>query len=180
MRDFVWSRAEGQPFFTEELADALRDEGVVAIEDGECLLLDPHALQRIAFPSSVEGMTTARIDALSPGAQQVLQVATVLGRYFRLASLEHLLELPHAKVSHLLEELLHSNLLALDSVVPEPIYSFRHAIVQDVAYNQLLFAARRRYHQRAAEWMESVTAEGDPGLYTLLAHHWSREIGAHV
>ena len=174
VRDFVWSRAEGQPFFTEELADALRDEGVVAIEDGECLLLDPHALQRIAFPSSVEGMTTARIDALSPGAQQVLQVATVLGRYFRLASLEHLLELPHAKVSHLLEELLHSNLLALDSVVPEPIYSFRHAIVQDVAYNQLLFAARRRYHQRAAEWMESVTAEGDPGLYTLLAHHWSR------
>lgn len=174
IKNFVWSRAEGHPFFSEELAQTLRDEGVISVEDGECLLIAPEMLQRIAFPSSVEGLITARIDSLSPAAQQALQVASVLGRYFRLSGLEQLLELPNFRVAPLVEELMGANLVVLHTVVPEPIYGVRHAIVQDVAYNQLLFAARRRYHQKAAEWMEQETSEGDPGLYSLLAHHWSR------
>ncbi len=174
--EFVYGRAEGHPLFTEELSVALRDAGLLSIIGDECYL-SPEAgdLKTAQFPDNLEAVITARIDRLSPQLQLVVKVASVLGRVFSLSLLRavHPIEADRAGLPEHLAALERRGMLVLKGgSVADPIYRFKHALTQEVAYNLLPFAQRQQLHQAIAEYHERVYKDRVELHYPLLAHHW--------
>lgn len=168
----IRTRADGQPLFSEELALTLRDEGLIEVEERECRLVgDPAQLARMAWPDTVQGIITARIDRLPPDEQLTCKVASVIGRSFTLELLAatHPIEADAERMEALLTGLVTRGLVLKES---RQRCLFRHAITQEVAYNLMSFAQRRTLHQRAAEWYEKDLTEGRDLQLATLAHHW--------
>ena len=174
----IRDKAEGNPFFAVELAHALRDAGLLRVEGGVCEVAQP--LDALAFPDTIEGVVTGRIDRLRPPEQLALKVASVLGRGFLARGLHDLFPVADERhrVPALLDALTRLELTAEEAPEPDARYAFRHAITREVAYNLMLFQQRRALHEAAAEWYERTYA-GDLGPYhALLAHHRVRAIEA--
>ena len=85
VKDLIVAKAEGNPFYSEEIAIALREGGVIVIEDGECQIAVTQELSTLNLPGTVKGVITSRVDRLAPTPQVALKVASVLGRSFRSA-----------------------------------------------------------------------------------------------
>lgn len=178
---FIFEKAEGHPFFSEELASALRDAGIITIWDGECLLShEAGDLRSVKFPDNLEAVITSRIDRLQPQHQLVLKVASVLGRVFSLGLLRAIypIEADKAQLPEYLAALERRGLLQPKPGAAEGTYLFKHAITQDVAYNLLPFAQRQQLHQAVAEHFEGAHRTKLELYYPLLAHHWYRVVAA--
>ncbi len=175
--ELIAEKAEGNPFFSEELAYALRDSGWIELEDGRCRLRrDGSDLTEMDFPDTIEGVMVSRMDRLSPAHQSILKVASVIGRTFSLSALEEIYPLPEdrPRLRQSLDDLSALGLTPLETLEPEPSYTFKHIITQEVAYNRMLFAQRRRLHLAVGEWLERAHDEDLQSSYPLLAHHWHR------
>lgn len=171
----IREKAEGNPFFTEELAYALRDSGMIQIVNSECRVASSVDWSAVTFPDTVQGVVAGRIDRLTPQQQLTLKVASVVGRVFALRVLRDIHPI-EADKSHLTDYLniLHSlDLTSLETPEPELAYLFKHVITQEVAYNLMLFSQRRDLHRAVAEWYERNFEDHSP-YYPFLAHHWSR------
>jgi predicted ATPase len=171
----IRTRAGGHPFFAEELASALRDSGVIEVLDGVCRLargVDPDAL---AFPDTLQGLVTARIDLLAPQEQLALKVASVIGTAFAVRVLRdvHPVREDLGRLESSIEELRRADLTVLETPAPDLAYAFKHIITREVAYNLMLFMQRRQLHHAVAEWHERVHGDERPELFAVLAHHWS-------
>lgn len=151
----IKERAEGHPFFSEELALALRDAGRVRVQGGECTIA-PGVL-RLDVPDSMQAAITARIDALPPAEQLLLKVASVVGRNFLASLLGEMFPISGQKgqVPGYLEHLMQRDLVLQALRESEPTYVFKHALTQDTAYNLLLYSQRRALHRRAGELLEA-------------------------
>jgi len=172
--DLVHGRAAGNPFFTEELAYALRDSGRITISGGACGMAPHSAGLEAPVPESIQGAITTRIDQLSLPQQLTLKVASVLGMIFPMEILREVYPVENDRV-RLPEFLATLERLDLVSVVgsgPECAYRFKHALTHKVAYGLLLFAQRRELHRVLAEWYESAHAKDLALYYSILAHHW--------
>jgi predicted ATPase len=175
--NFIQERAEGHPFFSEELAYALRDAGLIEIAAGQCRLAaginDLHGLE---FPDTLQGVITSRIDRLTPQQQLTLKVASVIGRVFTLSLLQeiHPIEMDKPVMTMYLNTLERLDLTPLKNPSPELAYIFKHIITQEVAYNLMSFDQRRQLHQAVAEWYERMYPGELPPIYPLLAHHWGK------
>ncbi len=171
----IRTRAEGNPFFSEELSYALRDAGLIEIRQGQCRVAAGVDLDALALPDTVQGVITSRIDRLSPPHQLTLKVASAIGRefVFRILSAIHPVEADKPQLPTYLDTLERLE-LTLHELEPELMYLFKHTITQDVAYNLMLFAQRRELHRVIGEWYEREYADRLPQVYPLLAHHWSR------
>lgn len=178
---FIFEKAEGHPFFSEELASALRDAGIITIWDGECLLShEAGDLRAVKFPDNLEAVITSRIDRLPQQQQLVLKVASVLGRVFSLGLLRAIypIEADKAQLTEYLGGLERRGLVQPKPGAAEGTYLFKHAITQDVAYNLLPFAQRQQLHQAVAEHFEDAHRNKLELYYPLLAHHWYRVVAA--
>jgi tetratricopeptide (TPR) repeat protein len=157
LSETILSRAEGNPFFLEELALAVSDE-----RGGD------HAI-----PETVQGVLTARIDRLSEETKRVLRTAAVLGREFPLKLLDRVWDGPGALHPHLLElkrlEFVYEHVGA-----EEPVYVFKHALTQDVAYEGLLTHRRQALHGAAGHALEDLYAERLDEVEAALAYHYAR------
>jgi class 3 adenylate cyclase len=149
----ILDKAEGHPFFGEELAYALRDAGYLRIENGRAeLAASEQELERLTFPDTIQGVITSRIDRVTPQQQLTLKVASVIGRMFAYRILHDIYPIENS------DRELHSNLEILEKLDitpleapdPELAYIFRHIITQEVTYGLLTFAQRKRLHQAAA------------------------------
>jgi class 3 adenylate cyclase/predicted ATPase len=169
-------KAEGHPFWSEEIAYALRDADLIRIEDGACVIAPNITnFDDMVFPDTIQGVITSRIDRLSPQQQLTLKVASVIGRVFAFRALHEIYPIGADK-PHLIEHLegLHQlDITPLEEPEPNLRYIFKHAITQDVAYNLMLYAQRRQLHRAVAEWYERVHAADLAPYATVLAHHWS-------
>lgn len=175
--NLIQERAEGHPFFSEELAFALRDSSLIRVENGECRLnASPTAFQSLEFPDTIQGVITSRIDRLDPAQQLTLKVASVIGRVFLYKALYHIHPVDNDKSRLLtyLDTLDRLNITPLETPEPEISYIFKHVTIQEVAYSLLLFAQRKQLHQHVAEWLEKTNQIDLVPHYPLLAHHWSR------
>ena len=169
---FIVERSGGNPFFSEELCNALRDGGHIIVEDGCCRLApESRDANGLNVPTTVQGVVSARIDRLDGRERLAMKVASVNGREFSLRMLRsvHPVENDHPHLRASVERM-----VALGFAVPlgDPageVFEFRHAIVREVAYEQLVFSQRRKLHRRLAEWMEL----DEPANMPLLAHHWT-------
>jgi len=170
----IQARAEGHPLFTEELTYALRDSGLLLIADGRCQLAHgPEALNTLAFPDTVQGIVTSRIDRLGPTHQLALKVASVIGRTFTVPLLHDVypIEADKDEISGILQTLEQLDLIARESGAA---FSFKHVIIQETAYNLMLFKQRRDLHRAIAEWHERVYPHDLAPYFSLLAHHWRK------
>jgi class 3 adenylate cyclase/tetratricopeptide (TPR) repeat protein len=175
----ITSKAEGHPFFSEELAYALRDAGLIVVENGRCSLTDQaHNLDHLDFPDTIEGIITSRIDRLSPSQQLVLKVASVIGRIFtmRILGAVHPVDTLRNKLMHDLVTLEKLDITPLESPEPDLAYYFKHIITRDVSYNLMTFAQRGELHATVANWYESQYREDLSSFYALLAHHWYKAL----
>ena len=171
----IEERAEGHPFFSEELGYALREAGVIEVVNGECRIAPGRDLSAIDLPDNIEGIITTRIDRLSPPEQLTLKVASVIGRVFSVDALEavHPVARERLEILNDVGVLAEADLTPLDSPAPNLAYIFKHVITQEVAYGLMLYAQRRELHRTAAEWYERGPEESSALNYPLLAHHWA-------
>jgi class 3 adenylate cyclase/tetratricopeptide (TPR) repeat protein len=174
--ELIIEKGEGHPFFSEELGYALRDAGHLVIKGRACALAPGiRDLRRLNFPVTVQGAVSERIDRLSPREQLAIKVASVNGRAFSLRTLRaiHPVQPDHEHLAACMDRLVTLDLTVRASSETGPAFQFKHNIIQEVAYEQLIFSQRQQLHRRLAEYLE----ETDAGNYPLLAHHW-RNAGA--
>jgi predicted ATPase len=177
----ILAKAEGHPFFSEELAYALRDAGVIRIAEGECQpVSEVEAFDAVTLPDTIEEVITSRIDRLSSPQQLILKVASVIGHTFLFDLLHdiHPIEVDKPHLLVYLDSLTQLDITRLDTPRPALTYTFRHVITREVAYNLMLFDQRRELHRTVAEWFEHTYADDLNPFYPLLAYHWSQAIGS--
>jgi len=171
----IHAKAQGNPFFLEELIYALRDNGLITVTNGTCTITSKAGdIQSLRLPDTVQGVITSRIDRLTPAQQLTLKVASVIGRAFEYTTLHdiHPIEADKAKLSGYLDTLDKLEITEKETPDPSLAYIFRQSIIQEVAYNMMLFSQRRELHRAVAEWYEKNYAEDLSPLYALLAYHY--------
>jgi adenylate cyclase len=168
--DKLIARAQGNPFYLEELLNYLHDRGLDP--------RDPTALEKIELPDSLHTLILSRIDQLSEREKTTLRVASIIGRLFRAAWLTGyypaLGELAHIKVD--LDRLRALDITPLDSE-PELAYLFKHIVTHEVTYESLPFATRAQLHEQLAKYLENqiaVGALGEAPLLDTLVYHYTR------
>jgi tetratricopeptide (TPR) repeat protein len=171
LRGLILERAEGNPFFLEEIIRALIEQGVLR-RDGERWIVAGET-SRSAIPSTVRGVLAARIDRLPPPAKTVLQHAAIIGRFFDERSLRALAD-DGAELDRALAHLLRAELIREQARLPERQYLFKHALTQDAAYASMLGAQRAGLHARVARHLEDVQGETSGEHAAILADHWDR------
>ncbi|MBF2028142.1 MAG: AAA family ATPase [Oscillatoriales cyanobacterium C42_A2020_001] len=169
------TKAQGNPFFSEELVCSLQERGLIFVRDGACHLAPGvKDFSEIPMPDTIQGVITSRIDRLAPEQQLTIKVASVIGQVFSYRILREVypIESDRHYLSKHLKNLETFDMTFLHSQEPELAHSFKHRIVQEVAYNLMLFSQRRKLHRMVAEWYEQTYQEDLSPFYALLAHHW--------
>ncbi len=160
------ARAQGNPFYIEELLNYLHDRGITPD--------DPAALEGLDLPDSLHRLVLARIDQLTEHERATLRVASVVGRVFRAAWLPGFV--PDLggplRVRNNLEQLASLGLTPMDTPDPELAYLFKHVVTQEVAYASLPQTMRVRLHGALADWLEQADPDTPP--LDLLAYHYDR------
>src|SRR5688572_28748544 len=161
-------RAEGNPFYIEELLNYLHDRGIDPQK--------PEALEQIDLPDSLYSLILSRIDQLSENQKTLLKVASVIGRLFRAAMLWSVYNLfgQREHVQSDLDALSALDLTPLDTPEPELVYLFKHILTQEVAYETLSFATRAMVHDQIGQYIENTYPDGLDQYIDLLAFHFER------
>jgi class 3 adenylate cyclase/tetratricopeptide (TPR) repeat protein len=172
LREAILARAEGSPFFAEEITRTLLEEGTIAVDaEGVCRLT--RSVEETPIPGTVQEVLAARLDRLGPPAKRVAQVAAVLGRQFARSDLEQLLAGEDLDVGRELEELERRGVIHRKSLFSAAEYRFGESLTQEVAYESLLLRQRRSLHERVGRLLETSSREGEPGRPALIAHHFA-------
>jgi tetratricopeptide (TPR) repeat protein len=165
----ILEKAEGNPFFVEELLRSLIETGQLQPRDDRWQVVGEAT--HVSIPNTLAGVLGARIDRLPEDSRRALQVAAVIGRTFEPGLLAAAAApLPRLEAS--LEQLLGSGLVVRLNGADGPRYMFRHALVQDAAYETILLKERRRLHGRVGETMEEMQAARLEELAPVLAQHF--------
>ncbi|WP_435010346.1 AAA family ATPase [Tundrisphaera lichenicola] len=174
--DLFLRKAQGNPFFCEELAFALRDSGLLVIEGDHCRVAPGVDLDSVSIPDQVEGVVNGRIDRLDPPEQLALKVASVIGRLFAVSLLREVypIEPERERLPIILDSLTRLALILNEEPEPELAYLFRHVVTRDVVYDLMPFAQRRQLHRAVAEWYERTPSGEAATSYPRLAYHWAR------
>jgi class 3 adenylate cyclase/predicted ATPase len=168
--DQIVARTDGVPLFVEELTKTVLESGLLADAGDRYELAGP--LPPLAIPTTLHDSLMARLDRLTP-VKEVAQTAAVIGREFSHELLAAVSPLPAADLGSALDQLVAAELIFRRGTAPAATYSFKHALVQDAAYQSLLRSRRQQLHGRIARTLEEQipnTAETQPEL---LAHHFT-------
>jgi class 3 adenylate cyclase/tetratricopeptide (TPR) repeat protein len=171
VRRFVLERTEGNPFFLEELVRALFEEGVL-VRDGGARLV--RALGQVKIPPTVQGVLAARIDRLPAGEKELLQVMAVVGKEIAPAVLARTAERAEDDLRPRLVSLQAAEFVYEVPALPEPHFTFKHALTQEVAYGSLLGERRQGLHERVAGAIEELYAGRLEDHLGELAHHYGK------
>ena len=175
----VVEQTEGNPFFIEESARALLAEGLdtrTAAADGGT---------RFEMPATVEALLAARVDRLRNEPLELLQAAAVTGDDTPASMLQRVADLSQEEFDERMAALTRADLLYETRAFRAPMYSFKHALIQDVVYNRLLKPRLRTLHGRSADTLEALYPERLGEYVERLAEHtyraeqWERSIGYH-
>ena len=169
LKQLLIEHTEGNPFFLEESVRTLVETGVLVGEPGAYRLAQ--ALPTIQVPATVQAVLAARIDRLPPEEKRLLQTAAVLGMEVPLALLQAIAEAPEETLHRGLAHLQAAEFLYETSLFPERVYTFKHALTHEVAYNSLLLERRRVLHARIVEALERLAPDRIAEQVERLAHH---------
>jgi len=169
LRQLITAKAEGNPFFVEEVTKSLMESGVLRKSNGSLTVERP--IDEIRVPDTIQEVILSRIDRLDREARDAIQLASVIGREFTVRLLERISDI-EAKVDDLLSELKSLELIYEKAYFPELAYMFKHALTHDVAYSTLLLERRKSLHRLVAAAIEELYADRLPEHYEALAHHY--------
>jgi class 3 adenylate cyclase/tetratricopeptide (TPR) repeat protein len=172
MRHEIVARAEGNPFFVEELISTLIDHGVLARCNGSWAVTDAQA--KFDIPDTVHAVVAARIDLLPRAEKAALQAAAVAGRVFWEGPVIELLD-GTAPDFQLLETRDFIRRVGASTMDGEREFAIKHTVTREVAYASVPKARRARLHAAFAEWLEKVGAGRDEHA-PLLAHHYEQSV----
>lgn len=170
VKALIIRKAEGNPFFVEEVIKALRDAGILRVAGSRDVLGKP--LDAALVPDTIQDVIMARIDRLDEAPKKALQLASVIGREFPRRLLDRLWDLPDG-IEESVRQLKAVELI-YEKSVPEPTYRFSHALTHEVAYNSLLVQRRRELHRLIGRVIEDLYADRLAEHYEVLAHHFAR------
>jgi len=166
----VVARTDGVPLFVEELTKMVLESGLLQERAGRYELTGP--LPPLAIPTTLHDSLMARLDRLA-AVKSLAQLGATLGREFSYALLHAVSPWDEVSLQRGLHQLVEAELLYQQGLPPQATYLFKHALIQEAAYQSLLRSTRQQHHQRIAQVLEAQfpdTAETRPEL---LAHHYT-------
>lgn len=169
-RQLIEQKAQGNPFFIEEVVRALVDEGAVEIHDGRFRATE--RIHEVTIPGTIQEVVMARVDALPLRKRQLLQTASVVGMSFHVHVVREVLD--EADVSESLHALEEAEFLVPSDRLPGEEFAFKHPLLQEVIYDGLLHARREELHARVAEAIEREMSPDVPGYEGMLALHFGK------
>lgn len=173
VHDLIIQKAEGNPFFLEEIVRSLIDSRVVVRDRATGRWRATEQIETLTLPDTVQGVIMARIDRLEEDVRQVLKTAAVIGRSFLYRLLGAIAEADRELDEHL-AELQAVEFISEKQRLPELEFIFRHALAQEAAYESILRHKRRELHTQVARAIEALFRERLEEFYSLLAYHYAR------
>ncbi len=170
LADHVRERTGGNPFFIEEVVQALVEGGSLAGARGAFRLVRP--VDELAIPPTVQALLAARMDRLPEREKAVLQAAAVVGREVPEPVLQRVVELPPIELDATVQHLVAREFLHETALYPEREYAFKHPLTQEVAYRSQLAERRARVHATVARAFEELHRDKLDERAALLAYHW--------
>jgi class 3 adenylate cyclase/tetratricopeptide (TPR) repeat protein len=166
----IYRKAEGNPFFIEEVTKSLVESGDLLAGDEGLSLGKP--IDEIRVPDSVQDVIMARLDRLADEPRRALQTASVIGREFT----SRLLERTEGRVlsEGAVRQLKAVQLIFERSLYPELVFMFKHALTHEVAYESLLLERRRALHGAVGDAIKELYADRPTEVVEMLAHHYER------
>ncbi len=171
VRQLILAKADGNPFFIEEILRTLIDKGAVRYESG--LWRATSRIETIGIPDTIQGVIMARIDSLDDEMKHVLRTASVIGRTFLyrvLRTVERAIE----DLDETVDRLASAGLILEKQKVPELEYSFKHALVQESTYESILLKRRHELHGKVASAIETLFADRQDEFVSVLAYHYAK------
>ena len=163
-------KSDGVPLYVEEMTKAVLESGVLKETNGQYERAGSLAL--VSIPATLQDSLMARLDRLVT-AKAVAQSAAVLGRHFTYELLSRVSPLDAATLQHELARLVEAEIVYQRGMPPQATYTFKHALIQDAAYESLLRSTRQQYHQRIAQVLEAQFPDFIETQPELLAHHYT-------
>jgi class 3 adenylate cyclase len=165
MLDLILAKTDGVPLFVEELTKTVLESDLLTDAGDHYALAGP--LIPLAIPATLQDSLMARLDRLAP-VKEVAQTGAVIGREFSHDLVARVSPLPEAKLGEALDQLVAAELIFRRGTAPQATYTFKHALVQDAAYQSLLRSRRQQLHARIAQVLEQHFPDTAPEV---LAHH---------
>jgi class 3 adenylate cyclase len=173
VRSRVLERAEGNPFFLEEIVRHLIDNGRIVHADGRWRATSD--VDDVEIPDTIQGVLAARIDLLDANAKRTLQRAAVVGRVFWPGPVGRLGDGDGDALREMLHQLEERELVLSrlgSAIAGQPEYIFRHVLTREVAYESLPRRERGSAHAEVARWLEDTAGGRAREFVDLLAYHW--------
>ena len=171
LKALIVRKAEGNPFFVEEVVKSLQEVSAVRREGTRYVLTK--RLDEIVIPDTIQDVIMARIDRLAEAPKKTLQLASVIGREFTRRLLDRIAD-RQGRTEDFLRELKAIELIYEKTLFPELAYMFKHALTHDVAYNSMLVQRRKELHRIIALAIEELYADRLTEHYEVLAYHFSK------
>ncbi len=171
LQSALMEKAEGVPLFVEEVTKTLLDLGVLRRENGGYRMVSGAA--EMSVPDTIQGIIMSRLDRLGEDGKRTVQLASVIGRQFLVRLLERIGDL-RGELEGMLRELKSLEIIYEQGLLPEPAYIFKHAVIQDVAYQSLLVQRRKELHRAVGQAIEELYPDRLADHYEELAHHFSQ------
>ena len=166
----ILDKTDGVPLFVEEITKAILESGHLIDVDGHYALAE--SVRVLTIPATLQDALMARLDRLAEG-KAVAQRGAVLGRTFAYVLLRAVVHLDERALGRGLAQLVQAEVLYQRGVPPHATYTFKHALVQETAYQSLLRRTRQQYHQRTAQVLEERFPDLAETQPELLAHHYT-------
>jgi class 3 adenylate cyclase/tetratricopeptide (TPR) repeat protein len=176
LRELIIERAEGNPFYVEELIKMLIEDGVIVKGEDRWGVVD-EKLAGLEVPPTLTGILQARLDALPAIERDALQVASVIGRLFWDAAVEIICRQHGNQIDESLWPALRQREIVYlregTAFEGTTEYVFKHALLRDVTYESVLRRLRREYHRHAAEWLIKVGGDRVDEFADQIANHFA-------
>ena len=166
----IIARTDGVPLFVEELTKMIIESGDLKVEGDRYVYAGTSA--SVSIPETLRDSLTARLERVA-AVKQIAQVGAVIGREFSYELIAALDVMSEAALADALARLTASGLAFCHGAIPQAVYTFKHALVQDAAYDSLLKSQRKPLHCRIARALEARWPETRETAPELLAHHYT-------
>jgi predicted ATPase len=173
LRQMIVAKADGNPFFLEEVLRTLIDKQIVRQDPVSGQWRATAQIELVSIPDTIQGVIMARVDQLNDAAKYILRVASIIGRNFLYRILLSVAEEDHALDEHI-AELLVLDLIREHKRIPELEYIFKHALTQEATYESILLKQRRVLHARVGQAIENLFALRLDEFYGVLAYHYAQ------
>src|SRR6266481_4114261 len=166
----IVAKTDGNPLFVEELTKTVLEAGLL-VEDVQGYRID-RSLPPLAIPETLRDSLMARLDRLAP-VREIAQIGAAIGREFSFSLMRALVGGDESTLRHALAQLEQAALVLRRGDPPEAIYSFKHALVRDAAYENLLKSRRQQLHGQIARTLEERFADTAASQPEIVAHHFT-------